>query len=134
MKTIKYAVKIVRERTLTIGALTRVEVEKELKRWLQEEPDVLENGDKLIGMMVEEKGERNCRGDCNYCEYHCPKDEDCMADDLTDRCLECELQCKVCGNCTVKDDGVCGDDDCQMCHWRCKTCGCCTHPPGMKLP
>ena len=91
-------------------------------------------GVEVSGIVVEEKGERDCTGDCDHCPYLCPENEDCMMDDLEDRCRSCEYGCEKCGTCSLIDYGVCGDEECESCHWRCPECGGCTHPEGEKQP
>ena len=75
-------------------------------------------GGEVVGIVVEEKGERDCPGDCDHCPYFCPENEDCMMDDLEDRCRSCEYGCEKCGTCSLIDYGVCGDEECESCHWR----------------
>lgn len=134
MIAIKYVLKIVHKKEIVLASANRGRIEETLKTMLQSEKEMDVSGDELIGIVVEEEDERSCPGKCKTCDYLCPNNEECMMDDLSDRCKACAYHCKKCGNCTIHNGGVCGDEDCDHCHWQCKECGCCTHPPGKKLP
>lgn len=133
MKTIKYELKLIFKKKIAIGCGNRRLIEETLMDMIKfgELLDVAK--DEFFGVVVEEQGERGCPGNCDNCPYLCPKDEDCMMDDLEDRCAGCEYHCRKCGGCTMRDSGTCGEDECKKCHWRCPVCGDCTHPEGEKL-
>lgn len=134
MKAIKYELKIIHKKEIVLAADNRKMIEESLKTMLQAEEDLDVTGDELLGIVVEEKAERDCPGACDGCPYYCLKEEECMMDDLENRCQECESFCKKCGSCTMISCGECGDEACETCHWRCQECGSCTHPQGEKLP
>lgn len=100
MKAIKYELKIIHKKEIVLAAGNRKMIEESLKTMLQAEKDLDVTGDELLGIVVEEKDERECSGACDGCQYYCPKEEDCMMDDLDNRCQECESFCKKCGSCT----------------------------------
>ena len=134
LKTIRYELKIIFKKRIAIGSGNRKRIEEILH-------DVLKSGelnevksDELFGVLVEELDERDRPGNCDDCPYLCPKDEDCMMDDLEDRCAGCSYHCKKCGGCAMRNDGTCGDGECKACHWSCPECGKCRHPEGEKLP
>lgn len=134
LKTIRYELKIIFKKRIAIGSGNRKRIEEILH-------DVLKSGemnevksDEFFGVLVEELDERDCPGNCDHCPYLCPKDEDCMMDDLEDRCAGCSYHCKKCGGCAMRNDGTCGDGVCKACHWGCPECGKCSHPEGEKLP
>ncbi|MBS6194808.1 MAG: hypothetical protein KH828_04440 [Clostridiales bacterium] len=134
MKAIKYVLKIIHKKEIVLASIDRKRIEETLKTMLQSEKEMDVTGDELIGIVVEEKDERDCPGACEGCEYFCPNEQDCMMDDLSDRCQECEYHCENCGGCTMLDCGECGEEVCEKCHWKCQECGSCTHPQGEKQP
>lgn len=134
MKAIKYELKMIHKKEIVLAADSRKMIEESLKTMLQAEKDLDVNGEELLGIVVEEKDERDCPGACDGCPYYCPNEEECMMDDLENWCQECEAFCKKCGSCTMISCGECGDETCETCHWCCQECGSCTHPQGEKLP
>ena len=134
MKAIKYELKMIHKKEIVLAADSRKMIEESLKTMLQAEKNLDVTGEELRGSVVEEKDERDCPGACDGCPYYCPNEEDCMMDDLENRCQECEAFCKKCGSCTIISCWECGDEMCETCHWRCQECGSCTHPQGEKLP
>lgn len=133
MKTIKYELKLIFKTKIAIGAGNRQEIEKILREMITSGELLDVRKEEFYGVVVEEQGERNCPGNCDHCQYLCPKDEDCLMDDLDDSCEKCEYCCKKCGGCTLRNGGTCGEKECKACHWRCPECGDCTHPEGEKL-
>lgn len=133
MKTIKYELKLIFKTKIAIGAGNRQEIEKILREMITSGKLLDVRKEEFYGVVVEEQGERNCPGNCDHCQYLCPKDEDCLMDDLDDSCEKCEYCCKKCGGCTLRNGGTCGEKECKACHWRCPECGDCTHPEGEKL-
>lgn len=101
MKAIKYELKIIHKKEIVLAADNRKMIEESLKTMLQAEEDLDVTEDELLGIVVEEKVERDCPGACDGCPYYCPKEEECMMDDLENRCQECESFCKKCGSCTM---------------------------------
>lgn len=134
MKTIKYGLKLIFQTKVAIGSGSREEIEKILREMIASGELVDVRKDEFYGVVVEELGERNCPVNCEICQYLCPKDEDCLMDDLDDSCEKCEYHCGKCGSCTLRNDGECGDEECKNCHWSCSKCGKCNHPEGEKLP
>ena len=134
MKTIKYELKLIFKTKIAIGAGNRRKVEKILREMIASGELLDVRKDEFYGVVVEEQEERNCPGNCDNCQYLCPKDDDCLMDDLEDSCEKCEYHCGKCGGCTMRDGGTCGEKECKACHWCCPECGNCTHPEGEKLP
>ena len=130
MKTVQYDLRIIHRKKVAIGAINRKEIDRILRDMITSGEALNMEGGEVVGIVVEEKGERDCPGDCDHCPYLCPENEDCMMDDLEDRCRSCEYGCEKCGTCSLIDYGVCGDEECESCHWRCPECGGCTHPEG----
>ena len=134
MKTIHYDLRIIHRKKIVIGALNRKEIDRILRDLITSGEALNMEGGEVVGIVVEEKGERDCPGTCDHCQYLCLESEDCMMDDLEDRCRSCEYGCEKCGTCSLIDYGVCGDEECETCHWCCPECGGCTHPEGEKQP
>lgn len=134
MKTVQYDLRIIHRKKVAIGAINRKEIDRILRDMITSGEALNMEGGEVVGIVVEEKGERDCTGDCDHCPYLCPENEDCMMDDLEDRCRSCEYGCEKCGTCSLIDYGVCGDEECENCHWRCPECGGCTHPEEEKQP
>ena len=134
MKTVQYDLRIIHRKKVAIGAINRKEIDRILRDMITSGEALNMEGGEVVGIVVEEKGKRDCPGDCDHCSYLCPENEDCMMDDLEDRCRSCEYGCEKCGLCSLIDYGVCGDEECESCHWRCPECGGCTHPEGEKQP
>lgn len=133
MKAIKYELNIIHKKEIVIGAGDKKSIRKALKTILETSRELDMSGDELVGIVVEQKEERDCPGACETCPYLCPQNEDCMLDDLEERCSSCEYHCSECGKCSMKDSGTCGEA-CEKCRWRCEKCGSCAHPQGEKLP
>ena len=88
MKAIKYELKMIHKKEIVLAADSRKMIEESLKTMLQAEKDLDVTGEELLGIVVEEKDERDCPGACDGCPYYCPNEEDCMMDDLENRCQE----------------------------------------------
>ena len=86
MKTVQYDLRIVHRKKVAIGAINRKEIDRILRDMITSGEALNMEGGEIVGIMVEEKGERDCPGDCDHCSYLCPENEDCMMDDLEDRC------------------------------------------------
>lgn len=110
MKTVQYDLRIVHRKKVAIGAINRKEIDRILRDMITSGEALNMEGGEIVGIMVEEKGERDCPGNCDHCSYLCPESGECMMDDLEDRCRSCEYGCEKCGLCSLIDYGVCGDD------------------------
>lgn len=127
MKAVKYELKIIFKKEIMIGSRNRKMIEKALRDMIVSGQAMDVSNEELFAVLAEEKGERDCPGNCDNCLYLCPNDGDCMMDDLADRCVECGYHCKMCGRCTLKEEGDCGQE-CIECGYCCPECSCCTHP------
>lgn len=96
MKTVQYDLRIVHRKKVAIGAINRKEIDRILQDMITSGEALNMEGGEVVGIVVEEKGERDCPGDCDHCPYLCPENEDCMMDDLEDRCRSCEYGCEKC--------------------------------------
>ena len=106
MKTVQYDLRIIHRKKVAIGAINRKEIDRILRDMITSGEALNMEGGEVVGIVVEEKGERDCPGDCDHCPYLCPENEDCMMDDLGDRCRSCEYGCEKCGLCSLIDYGV----------------------------
>ena len=113
MKTVQYDLRIVHRKKVAIGAINRKEIDRILRDMITSGEALNMEGGEIVGIMVEEKGERDCPGNCDHCSYLCPESGECMMDDLEDRCRSCEYGCEKCGLCSLIDYGVCGDEECE---------------------
>ena len=74
MKAIKYELKMIHKKEIVLAADSRKMIEESLKTMLQAEKDLDVTGEELLGIVVEEKDERDCPGACDGCPYYCPND------------------------------------------------------------
>ena len=95
MKTVQYDLRIIHRKKVAIGAINRKEIDRILQDMITSGEALNMEGGEVVGIVVEEKGERDCPGDCDHCPYLCPENEDCMMDDLEDRCRSCEYGCEM---------------------------------------
>ena len=86
MKTVQYDLRIVHRKKVAIGAINRKEIDRILREMITSGEALNMEGGEIVGIMVEEKGERDCPGNCDHCSYLCPESGECMMDDLEDRC------------------------------------------------
>ena len=84
MKTVQYDLRIIHRKKVAIGAINRKEIDRILQDMITSGEALNMEGGEVVGIVVEEKGERDCPGDCDHCPYLCPENEDCMMDDLED--------------------------------------------------
>ena len=84
IKTIKYELKLIFKKKIAIGCGNWRLIEETLMDMIKSGELLDVAKDEFFGIVVEEQGERDCPGNCDNCPYLCPKDEDCMMDDLED--------------------------------------------------
>ncbi len=87
MKAIRYRVKIIYTKKISIAAKDRKSVEGILRTMLASR-EIISVVGKPCGVVAEELDERDCPRNCEGCGYFCPHREDCMMDDVEDRCLD----------------------------------------------
>lgn len=73
MKTVQYDLRIVHRKKVAIGAINRKEIDRILRDMITSGEALNMEGGEIVGIMVEEKGERDCPGNCDHCSYLCPK-------------------------------------------------------------
>ena len=78
MKTVQYDLRIIHRKKVAIGAINRKEIDRILRDMITSGEALNMEGGEVVGIVVEEKGERDCPGDCDHCPYLCPENEDCI--------------------------------------------------------
>ena len=94
MKTVQYDLRIIHRKKVAIGAINRKEIDRILQDMIMSGEALNMEGGEVVGIVVEEKGERDCPGDCDHCSYLCPESGECIVNDRDDRCRNCEYGCK----------------------------------------
>ena len=77
MKTVQYDLRIVHRKKVAIGAINRKEIDRILRDMITSGEALNMEGGEIVGIMVEEKGERDCPGNCDHCSYLCPESGEC---------------------------------------------------------
>jgi hypothetical protein len=124
VKAIRYRVKIIYTKKISIAAKDRKSVEGILRTMLASR-EIISVVGKPCGVVAEELDERDCPRNCEGCGYFCPHREDCMMDDVEDRCPGCAYYCWKCGRCELNEEKTCGSRN-ESCRYFCPECGGCT--------
>ena len=89
MKIIHYDLRIIHRKKIAIGASNQKEIDRILRDLITSGEALNVEGGEVVGIVVEEKEERDCPGDCDHCSYLCPESGECIVNDRKERCHTC---------------------------------------------